>query len=312
MIAALLVLIVTLGSSCLVPPPEAGPDFVWPISGTTTPDGPLSSTFGPRLKASEGDRYDFHRGIDIPAPLGTAAHAIADGRIRIGGSHPSYSDMIVQVEHAKESGGLYYSNYIHLSESLVTEDQIVEAGDIIGRTGLGASGFPHLHFEIRDEDLFQQNAINPFTFLPYADISVPTVTIDEVDLSIPDKASVTATVTLPRAQPQDELDFNAVTVSVLEMIDGHAQLVDEHSYDMEAWNLAFTPLPPDDAHINMDDPDFNGVNVSPEPFGTASESYIIHFTFSDLNAPQDAASTLIRAVATDVMGGMTEDEESGQ
>lgn len=42
---------------------------IWPLSGNSTPDLPQSSPFGPRLKASEAFRYDFHRGLDLPVIL---------------------------------------------------------------------------------------------------------------------------------------------------------------------------------------------------------------------------------------------------
>ena len=42
-------------------------------------------------------RYDFHRGVDIPIPIGTPLVAIDDGTVRIAGSHPAYSDEVVQV-----------------------------------------------------------------------------------------------------------------------------------------------------------------------------------------------------------------------
>ena len=42
-------------------------------------------------------RYDFHRGVDIPTPLYSNVYAIADGIVRIPGSHDLYSDGIVQV-----------------------------------------------------------------------------------------------------------------------------------------------------------------------------------------------------------------------
>ena len=43
-------------------------------------------------------RYDFHRGVDIVADLYSNVYAIADGTVRINGSHPGYSDGVVQVE----------------------------------------------------------------------------------------------------------------------------------------------------------------------------------------------------------------------
>ena len=42
-------------------------------------------------------RYDFHRGVDIPIPIGTPLVAIDDGIVRIAGSHQAYSDGVVQV-----------------------------------------------------------------------------------------------------------------------------------------------------------------------------------------------------------------------
>ena len=42
-------------------------------------------------------RYDFHRGVDIPIPIGTPLVAIDDGIVRIAGSHETYSDGVVQV-----------------------------------------------------------------------------------------------------------------------------------------------------------------------------------------------------------------------
>ena len=42
-------------------------------------------------------RYDFHRGVDIPTPEGTPVYAIDDGKVKIAGNHPAYSDMLVQV-----------------------------------------------------------------------------------------------------------------------------------------------------------------------------------------------------------------------
>jgi len=50
--------------------------FVWPISGSSTPDLPLSSAYGPRLRAGCGHCYDYHQGIDIPAPVGTTLVAV--------------------------------------------------------------------------------------------------------------------------------------------------------------------------------------------------------------------------------------------
>ena len=41
--------------------------------------------------------YDYHRGVDIPATLYSNVYAVADGIVRINGSHAAYSDGVVQV-----------------------------------------------------------------------------------------------------------------------------------------------------------------------------------------------------------------------
>ena len=57
-------------------------NFRWPLSNSaSTPDYPFSSTFGPRLQASNSFAYDFHRGIDIPKPNRTKLYAVASGLI---------------------------------------------------------------------------------------------------------------------------------------------------------------------------------------------------------------------------------------
>lgn len=160
-------------------------------------DEPISSVFGPRRLASENLRYDFHRGIDIAAPVGTPVFAIADGDVLIAGPHPSYSDPLVQIRHLRpnETGcadsGCYHSNYMHLDTWSVAEGQTVAAGDLIGHTGVSGSGFAHLHFEIRDapaDDPFsrwQRDAIHPLSVLPYSSSAGATPTFESVDVSVP-------------------------------------------------------------------------------------------------------------------------------
>ncbi len=86
-------------------------DNIWPTCSVVPP--PQSSTFGPRQKASSGLRFDWHRGVDIPQPLGDPVYAVRDGMVRIPGNEPGYSDLLVQLRHG-ENAPYLYSNYMHL------------------------------------------------------------------------------------------------------------------------------------------------------------------------------------------------------
>ena len=69
---------------------------VWPLTGTSLPST-QSSPFGPRQLASDNLRYDFHRGIDTPAPTGTPMYAVDDGTVHRAGRYAGYADQIIQV-----------------------------------------------------------------------------------------------------------------------------------------------------------------------------------------------------------------------
>jgi murein DD-endopeptidase MepM/ murein hydrolase activator NlpD len=220
-------------------------------------DLPLSSTFGPRQKASENYRYDYHRGIDIPTPVGTPVFAIADGIVRIAGNHKAYSDPLIQLRHYRpgysscKNIGCYYSNYMHLVAWSVSVKQSVSKGDLIGYSGESESGFDHIHFEIRNSPSFdyysawQRDAIHPLHVLPYSDSSVPTISFDSVNTSTPESPVVQVTVTTPRVD---------VTGVELVIYDGAYQLVNQPGntanpngyyvnpswFDMDVWNFQYT------------------------------------------------------------------------
>ena len=60
-------------------------------------------------------------------------------------------------------GNGYVTYYAHLSQMYVTLGQQVSRGQVIGAVGsTGNSTGPHLHFEIRYNDVQQ----NPFVYLP--------------------------------------------------------------------------------------------------------------------------------------------------
>ena len=116
-------------------------------------EGKVTSRFGPRWKR-------YHYGIDIKLNVGDPVASVFDGKIRITrydrGGYGSY--VVVRHDNGLETV------YGHFSKILVTEGQVVRAGEIIGLGGnSGKSTGPHLHFETR----FLGNPINPEKFFDF-------------------------------------------------------------------------------------------------------------------------------------------------
>ena len=190
-------------------------------------DYPLSSSFGPRRKASESYRYDFHRGVDIPTATGTPVFAITDGVVRIAGANASYTDPLVQLRHYPPGtssclpDGCYVSNYMHLSSWLVGVGQNVIKGQLIGYSGVGESGFAHLHFEVRNAraadpySSWQRDAVHPLRVLPYADGSTPTWNLSMLSSAKLSASSARLQVSFRQASSLKRLDLVRIEVEPL-------------------------------------------------------------------------------------------------
>ena len=281
------------------PAAEAAPsdfdDTQWPTVGRA-----LSSPFGPRLQASEGFLYDYHRGIDIPGDLGEPIVALADGEVyrtyfegAPGNPYPDGGTVVVLRHIADQPiplhGGLhtiYYSLYLHLDsivEELVVEPDTppeerpqVSGGDVIGTLGqTGGTTFDHLHFEIRVGTTCSREFqianpesscasyfgetprdphINPTVFLGYIDENATQI---EVLQASPLQVRVTA--------PRSELDLDEIRVV--------------HSGGEKVVNFNHrTGIDP----LNIDNPDYDGVLISPAQFNTSSPTYEITFEFAGI------------------------------
>lgn len=225
------------------PPPSWQPQDGCPSDRWGQPevnDAPFSSTFGPRQKASENFRYDFHRGIDIPTESGTPIFAITDGVVKKAGYDVAYTDPLVQIRHyrpghqnkCKGGEGCYVSNYQHLAQWTVSVGQTVSKGQLIGYTGQSSSGFPHLHFEIRDApgthdaySAWQRDAIHPLQVLPYPDTGTANFDLAiHAVLTEPLQPVVTVSVTSPN---HAELDLQRVEVEVYRRDGSGWQLIDQ-------------------------------------------------------------------------------------
>lgn len=278
----LLLLLLTVVDVAPVQAQSMDPQAVWPLCGRITEnkpkgwrpskgcpsvrfgnpaysDAPFSSTFGPRPLGSQNDRYDFHRGVDIATPTGTPIFAISDGNVEIAGVNSGYSDPLLKVRHYRpgfgtctSGDGCYHSYYLHISDWVVSVDEMVSKGQLIGYTGAsGASGFQHLHFEVRDAPAFDvfsawsRDAVHPFGALPYDVPNNTSVVFGAVDDSNPAAVSANVHVTSNR------YDFVSVEMTVLDdqqqevpqagntpNAEGYHEL--PPFFDMEAWNFEYS------------------------------------------------------------------------
>ena len=107
-------------------------EFGWPVNGGYISDPYMS------------DRN--HKGLDIAAPGGTEIYAAADGVVIAAGWNSGGYGNVVQIAH--DNG--YQTVYGHMSSVLVTTDQEVRRGQLIGLVGTtGNSTGNHCHFEVR-------------------------------------------------------------------------------------------------------------------------------------------------------------------
>lgn len=141
-------LIVGTGTKLLPELPE-GCLFLWPVQG------PITSDFGYRFIFGE---TNFHRGIDIAAPSGTAINAGAEGTVVFAGEKGSYGNLVI-LSH----GNGFLTYYAHCSKLLVQAGDTVTQGQPIAAVGsTGRSTGPHCHFEVR----YQNEPIDPLFYLP--------------------------------------------------------------------------------------------------------------------------------------------------
>lgn len=135
----------SLGADAPAPRP-VGPRFGSPA------DGPVSSTFGPRVHPVTGHR-DFHEGVDLAVPVGSPVRSPFPGKVVAVAEDP-HLGLAITVEHP----GGYRSVYGHTEASLVKVGQSVAAGEVIGRSGQsGRVTGPHLHFAL----YHQGKAVDP-------------------------------------------------------------------------------------------------------------------------------------------------------
>lgn len=89
-------------------------DYLWPLNNSTTPDE-MNTSFGPR---TDMEGWDFHDGIDLPAPCGTNVHAMRAGKVRHAGpGERAGSPRHVVIAVTDPQDGPIDNLYLHLNAS---------------------------------------------------------------------------------------------------------------------------------------------------------------------------------------------------
>lgn len=143
----------------VAPPPRMSASYMIPAKW-----GKISSGFGYRKLFNR-----MHKGLDFAMPVGDTIRVILPGVVRLVSYEKRGYGLYVVVQH---DNGLE-TRYAHLSSSLTSAGERVEAGQPIALSGnTGNSTGPHLHFETR----FNGVAVDPSAvfdfenprFAPYA------------------------------------------------------------------------------------------------------------------------------------------------
>jgi murein DD-endopeptidase MepM/ murein hydrolase activator NlpD len=109
----------------------------------------VSSAFGARRSYNRGPVSSYHEGFDFDAHAGDPVTAAADGQVVMAETLTVRGNAIL-IDH----GLGVHTGYWHLSEIDVKPGQQVKAGETIGKVGgSGLATGPHLHWELRVEDV---------------------------------------------------------------------------------------------------------------------------------------------------------------
>jgi murein DD-endopeptidase MepM/ murein hydrolase activator NlpD len=135
---------------------EMSTEMVWNGGFIMPTDTPVSEKFGIKRIFNE-KKTSVHRGIDLKGKTGTPIRAINSGKVVLRKNLFYGGDTLV-LDHGM---GLL-SVYMHLSEFTVSEDAMVEKGEIVGLVGMtGRATGPHLHMSVK----LQGVSVNPLSLI---------------------------------------------------------------------------------------------------------------------------------------------------
>ena len=132
---------------------DAGPAYMSPVLiDNGVMQDRITASFGERNRPDESI---FHTGIDIAAETGTEVVAVAEGKVVTVSASEELGHYII-IKHTDS----YYSLYGHLSKTLVSKNESVSAGSVIGNVGAtGMATGPNLHFAILGNYMDENGAV---------------------------------------------------------------------------------------------------------------------------------------------------------
>jgi murein DD-endopeptidase MepM/ murein hydrolase activator NlpD len=187
---------------------------IWPLSGRSEPDADrISQPYGPRWIG----RYDFHAGVDLPAPTGTPILSILPGtvvQVRPWDGVTIGPGNAVLIDH----GDGRFGSYLHLDMIGVEVGQQLEQGAIIGTVGETGARSPHLHFglmiDLPRDSVDERRSRNPLELLPHTSPGqLPPAEFEgehAVALRVPLQHMTIRSITLSGGDQERELDYYAV------------------------------------------------------------------------------------------------------
>ena len=126
--------------------------FAWPCPGYTR----ISDDYGNRIHPILGVEQ-FHNGVDMAAPGGTAILAAYDGDV-VAAAQSGTMGNYIMIDH----GSGLYTIYMHCSALYVSKGQSVTKGQNIAAVGAtGRATGNHLHFSVRVNGSY----VNPWNYL---------------------------------------------------------------------------------------------------------------------------------------------------
>lgn len=129
--------------------------FIWPV------DGIVTGVFGSQ-RILNGTPKSPHSGLDIAGDTGTPVNAPAGGVVTLWHPDMYYTGGTLVVDH----GHGISSTFIHLSDTLVQEGDVVKQGQPIAKVGAtGRATGPHLHWSMNWDEV----RIDPQLLLPDRD-----------------------------------------------------------------------------------------------------------------------------------------------